>query len=135
MIRIKRDTSRRINDASFVGFCFCRVSALSPPSVTDRDRVTVLCTLRVTMSRCERANERTSERSSARDAKGDVKLETKRVDAERQSVRKRRGARCGVRIDVTFVNLSEKDTKVREAAGRRVEKRKTKGVSTCLPFA
>lgn len=74
----------------------------------------------------------------ARDAKGDVKLETKRVDAERQSERCRREAKYE-RIDVTFVNLSEKDTEVREChgggAGRRVGKAKNERCSTCLPFA
>jgi len=99
-----------------------------------------LCVTSVTMSGRERAgkaNERMSERRSVRrrynrvrDAKGDVKLETKRVDAERQSERKKREARYE-RIDVMFVNLSEKDTEMRGTArpGRRVEKRKTKGVT------
>lgn len=63
-----------------------------------------------------------------------MKLETKRVDVERQRARGRDEATYE-RIDVTFVNLSEKDTEVQVAEGRRVEKQKTKGVGTCLPFA
>lgn len=63
-----------------------------------------------------RASERT------RDAKGDVKLETKRIDAERRGGAKRTRER-GIRIDVTFVNLSGKDTEVR-GGGWKSEKRK-----------
>jgi len=54
-----------------------------------------------------------------------VKLETKRVDVERQRARETRGATYE-RIDVTFVNLSEKDTEVQVAEGGGWKNKKRK---------